>query len=484
MRNRTFFGFLFALFFLAHASAASYSILVSPSAASNEEKTFYLKTCELVALEPVSSPLWKGQSADAISQYKKKITEGKDIRGKTGGFLGDGGPVIDKSGNVRSDQASSPIGSEASDVYVGCLLQFGWSWNQPDSAYPDPLVVKDGSHSLLRNSKSRLSGSSLFWIDNNRVIFTTPSDQYCSYENSNRPPENLSRVAIFDTASLTVVQHGNDIGIANLCYADGRISYSRSANVGSVCSNQLEDVRGLMGAESLKKNREGVFGDSCLPWSELPKPDWITYSDYIGSKYAPLKPEHGWIEKEPPPCCGRAIMAAPVAIYPPNTDKGKGISIREAFPSEYMYSHPGIGPLRYVPYKGAYLYRIAWSYSTLPDKQSVMWWLYPSGKVEEVVRWRSVGDWTNIGDRQIIPTAAGIFVITERMHGKNAPGLYLAQDGNKRLRLVMAGQLKEKTFSLSPDGCKLAFGVKKPNDDSDKNNVYELHTLDLCRLVQ
>lgn len=412
------------------------------------------------------------------------MTEGKDIPNKTGGFIRDGKPVFDKNGDVHSDQASSLDSSEASDVYVGCLLQFGWTWDKPDSVYADAPIIKDGKHPLLRNSRDRLSlRPVLYWIDNNRVIFTTPSDKYCSFKDSNVPPDNLSRIAIFDTVSLTVVPHGNDVGIVNLCYSDGRIYYSKPPIISSTCSNQLDDVRGLMGSEAVMEKREGVFSDSCLSWSELPKPDWITHSDYIGGKYAPLKPEHGWLETERAPCCGRAIMDAPVSIYPPNTDKGKGISIKESFPPQYVFAHPGISHVRYEPFKGAYLFRIAWSYPTLPDRQSMMWWLYPNGKVEEVIRWRSAGDWKNIGDRQIIPSAAGIFVITENMRGKYAPGLYRAEDSNQRLRLVMAGELKEKTFSLSPDGCRLAFGMKKPSDDS-KNNVYELHTLDLCRLFK
>lgn len=463
-----------------------YSKLSAPSHLGKAEKNYYLNACELVAKEPQLSPIWNGKTQQDIQQAKKNIITSQDIPKKTGGFLMNGNSIIDGEGNVISaSQQNPPDSTESSDIYVGCLLMFGWSWGKPN--IESVGKIENRLHFLLLDSKTLLGGLNLYWMDNDRVIFTTPSEVFCTFENSQSPPKNLRRIAVFDTKSLSVTPYGKDVGVVNLCYADGRIHYSKPPAITSTCSNQLEDIHGLWGREQVVegRRREGIFEESCLTWSEHPKPPWIDWTGFIANKFKPLKPEHGWLEHEPIPSDVKVVIAPPVAIYPPNTDRGKGISIRNAFPAEFLLNNPGIGRKRYEAYKRAYLFSIAHNYPTLPDRQSIMWRLYPSGAVEEVIRWRSVGDWLHISDQQIIPSMAGTFVIVGRHQGKLAPGIYVTSKDKQHLKPVLSGDILHKTHSLSPDGCKLAFGMKIHNDPPIAGkDEHTLHTLDLCSLAK
>jgi len=146
--------------------------------------------------------------------------------------------------------------------------------------------------------------------------------------------------------------------------------------------------------------------------------------------------------------------------------------------------------VRYVPFKRMYLIERerlrefngsgdVGPSALLVDDPHIGWWLYPSGKVEETL----IPPRTPIMPRlagkaqsmRYHPTAKGILFDFNTREANS--GAYLALD-EKRLVKVVDGA--PSYFSVSPNGCKVAFWYAPRLGE----NAEELAYVDVCQAVQ
>ncbi len=137
--------------------------------------------------------------------------------------------------------------------------------------------------------------------------------------------------------------------------------------------------------------------------------------------------------------------------------------------------------LLYYPHRNAYVLRTQHYQSPLPEGvRTTLWWIYPDGRVEEIVSYTRDKSWPLANANSFIPARSGVYFIgadTTLTSYVGLYGLFRYYDDNKRRRVV-AGRIGP--WALSPDGCKLAFG----NDDRrrvDGARQYKLQVVDLCK---
>jgi len=181
----------------------------------------------------------------------------------------------------------------------------------------------------------------------------------------------------------------------------------------------------------------------------------------------------------------------PIAIYPEINSSPIHIDTNEFKPWIEQGYHALI--LRYEKYKDAYLLGLYDSHaigSNENNRHGQFWWLYPDGRLETIIsfdynRLETIitfdpkgGDFFSTIGLDLIPTKSGLFLVG----GVGDPGLRYKNGLYKQtpkgdFELVVRGEIKK--FALSPNGCKLAFGIN-PRPDINLG-VYYLQAIDLCK---
>ncbi|MBV6408743.1 MAG: hypothetical protein EFKGCFLK_02344 [Rhodocyclaceae bacterium] len=202
----------------------------------------------------------------------------------------------------------------------------------------------------------------------------------------------------------------------------------------------------------------------------------------MSSQFVRLKPEHGWVEfakrsGDPP----HVLRQYPAAIIPPAGQAESGIALPEFFRENLKRVSRYDSTLLYYPHRNAYVLRTQHYQSPLPEGvRTTLWWIYPDGRVEEIVSYTRDKSWPLANANSFIPARSGVYFIgadTTLTSYVGLYGLFRYYDDNKRRRVV-AGRIGP--WALSPDGCKLAFG----NDDRwlvDGPRQYKLQVIDLCK---
>lgn len=310
------------------------------------------------------------------------------------------------------------------------------------------------------------------WMDNQRVMFLAASGQTC--DRKDKPDsykQPLNRIAIFDIQSRRLSWYG-EVGISGLCYTEGSISYARRKVTDGLCpKDEWSYLRGKFGEE---KALPGVALDvfSCLPETQVrSNPAWLDAAKESGRIFKPLKPEHGWLEMD------RGLPPAyPIAIHPPGK-KDQPIPIDRQLLQPWLDQGYHVVFLRYEAFKDAYLLGLDDTRGAGDDKTGKLWWLYSDGRLEEILSYGRLGNWKSARYNTIIPTKTDLLLIGTETHPHDKSGLYREVAG-RNLGLVTKGHLAGGGYALSPDGCKLAFGI---DPKGFPNTLYRLHVLDVCR---
>ena len=314
------------------------------------------------------------------------------------------------------------------------------------------------------------------WMDNQRVIFLAASGQTC--DRKDKPDsykQPLNRIAIFDTRTRQLSWHG-DVGVNGLCYADGNIAYARRLVSNGLCpKDDWIYLRGRFGEEKEQQPTTSVNTYSCLPEAEKnTAPAWLESAKKSGRVFRPLKPEHGWLEMGYADAFDSHHQRTyPLAIHPPGSeDKPYPIDQSQFRPwFEKAYS---LHLLRYEPFKNAYL--LAAPNGMDGHKEGALWWMYPDGRLEEFLKFKQQGEWNGVSYRNLIPTARDMLIVATKTPPQQNWGLYRVTAEN-RLEIVVKGWAEGGGKAVSPDGCKVAFGI---DPRGYPNSRYQLQIVDVC----
>lgn len=314
------------------------------------------------------------------------------------------------------------------------------------------------------------------WMDNDRVIFLAASGEHCKRQprpDSYRQP--LNRIAVFDTRTRKLTWYG-DTGINGLCYAQGHIAYARRKVEGGYCpSDEWEYFRGIYGQEKLQPGVK-LERYTCLPESEVrPIPRWLEKARQSGRQFKPLKVEHGWVEMAIHSRRGiRANPTYPIKIYPPGATEEGGFPVSDIF-RQHLGEGFSLWSPEYVSFKDAYFILLDYYQSVRPTGSPLGWWMFPDGRVEALVLANPLSQtWGNL-----VFTRSGNLLIrmsfTRKTH--HEAGIYI--DDVKGPMNLFSGRVQEKA-SVSPDGCKVAFGNDPRPDVAPGSERYILHMIDVC----
>lgn len=314
------------------------------------------------------------------------------------------------------------------------------------------------------------------WMDNQRVMFLAASGQTC--DRKDKPDsykQPLNRIAIFDIQSRQLSWYV-EVGISGLCYAEGSISYARRKVTDGLCPrDEWSYLRGKFGEE---KALPGVALDvfSCLPETQVrSNPAWLDAAKESGRVFKPLKPEHGWLEfvgddRRP---SDRAWY--PVAIHS-QAEQDQATKIDTSSFRPWLDQKYTVRLLRYEAFKNAYLVALN-DIGGTGRNNGGLWWLYPDGRLEKILVYGREGNWKSARYYNAIPTKTTFLLVGTETHPFDKSGLYRQVAGGE-LELADKGWAEGGAFSLSPDGCKLAYGI---DPKGFPNTLYRLHVLDVCQ---
>jgi hypothetical protein len=224
------------------------------------------------------------------------------------------------------------------------------------------------------------------------------------------------------------------------------------------------------------------FRYSCRPESELPPmPAWMAEAKKQGRIFSRLRPEHGWLEWEKPQPAEayRNLAKYPTRLYRPGAKADAGVFFGDVLKARLDKATDIDWTTTYVPHKDAYVLRTSHMGSQNAGVKATLWWLYPDGRLEEIVTYqRDESHWPFANVHLVVPAQASVFFVgadTKWSKHIGADGLYkiIAQAPQR----VVAGRITPTV--LSPDGCKLAFGNdERPVVEGTKQ--YKLQIVDVC----
>lgn len=335
--------------------------------------------------------------------------------------------------------------------------------------------------------------SSISWLDDERFVFA-------GYLTTEELPLQLkqitSRLFEYNITTRKLIDKG--VSGISVCYDNGYVRYSRpkTEQKPEAPFPAMQPYYGHYGEEQpLPPRRQAVPSDTQLLWnclydSELPPmPAWMAEAKKQGRIFSRLRPEHGWVELGKHKISDGIhdeYVTYPIRIYKPTAGPEEGLAVRDDFTRRFGYIDKykkvrGVwSQYFYVPHQNAYVIRTAYSPSPLmSDIPMTLWWLYPDGRLEEIVTYRRTEkDWPLANTDYVVPAKTGIYFIGADTKWSR----YIGDDGiyqmtAKAPRRVVAG--RTTPMVLSPDGCKLAYG----NDDRilyEGIKHYKLQIMNVC----
>lgn len=336
-----------------------------------------------------------------------------------------------------------------------------------------PLVMKIGAEAVVGVGKNKI-----FWLDDDRMLFLSGSGDFC---HPREPPStylvSVNYLAIFDMRTQKLSRYSN-VGIEDLCYANGNVSYRRRIVRDGQCpiNEEWDLFYGRFGEEVIQKSVP-IDPENCLPdlkaavaarkyWQERKTREEKEMNNRQ-VWMARLQPEHGWLAMQQ-----NEGDYGPLAIYLPGREDSP-IKIDRAPFAKWLDKGYQINYLRYEAFRNAYLVGLEDASQT---EFGGLWWLYPDGKVEEAFIFRRDRDWQYFYTSRVVPYRDGVVASKIKF---NPIGLY-QRTKKMEAKLIDSGFVDIKTQSLSPGGCKLAYGIDLRNKHLGWNGGYELHVADLC----
>lgn len=217
------------------------------------------------------------------------------------------------------------------------------------------------------------------------------------------------------------------------------------------------------------------FTMTCKGTDQRRLPSGLEKARQSGRQFKPLKVEHGWVEMAIHSRRGiRANPTYPIKIYPPGATEEGGFPVSDIF-RQHLGEGFSLWSPEYVSFKDAYFILLDYYQSVRPTGSPLGWWMFPDGRVEALVLANPLSQtWGNL-----VFTRSGNLLIrmsfTRKTH--HEAGIYI--DDVKGPMNLFSGRVQEKA-SVSPDGCKVAFGNDPRPDVAPGSERYILHMIDVC----
>lgn len=319
-------------------------------------------------------------------------------------------------------------------------------------------AVNSSGYEIKNLSSGHAGGESVFWLDNERVLFVGTEPGLREIRKSDG--KEVARIGLYtwDTRSDKVTRHSDLSG--KVCFSQGYIRYIVVREEQVVLNEgpfrrERQTIRKLGANEDAGRAFVNPF--TCKEVSKAerlsdPRPGIL------------LKDGHGVLDTQG----GHAQFAKkPVLFYP--LDKKESITLP-------ISNHDTV-VVRYSEYLGAYVFKEGRSIFKGPQK---VWYLYPDGRFKEVVV--PDGPWMQ-GSTNYMPTKKGLFMVSHSSKGWSGKGLsphnrggFLVEDGD--VEKLVNGYITG--FAVSPNGCIVAMSIQSASGN-DKNYVPGImKTINLC----
>lgn len=331
------------------------------------------------------------------------------------------------------------------------LLAAGAGCAHPGQARDAVQVIESGIEIDRR--------SPVYWVSSDELLFSAPTDEFVMQGSFRKPVSKLT-VWNFRTKKITRLAAAD----GGLCYYEGNLAYWESDNSARRQWTSLGRLRGPMTREERGIRYDGT---TCLPYEALPQPP-ARSEEHV---FVRLRPEHGFIDM------GAQLSTAntPMRLYKPGSLEGIELPLKRR---EIQRA-----TIRFFPFKGAYFIESVYfdpsrGYEIAPWPERLVrpvWWLYPDGKVEEILVPPSI--WMR---ERIVPSKVGLAAISNGFFTiTGAPpydGAYLV-DGKGGRRLIRG---VFDAADLSSDGCRLAVH-RQPEPGLRRPEYWTLTVLALCQ---
>jgi len=309
----------------------------------------------------------------------------------------------------------------------------------------------------------------IYWADEQRVVASIfEKEPWIAPDGTKKGVESIF---IWNVETNELKRHAGP-GTGGLCVGDGFIRYfQRRLSEGKY--DELDRYYGAIGKEQIHVLTGPIDQQTCRLESELiPLPAWLDAAKESGRIFKPLKPGHGWLEMD------RGLPPAyPIAIHPPGKNH-QPIPIDRRVLQPWLAQGYHVVFLRYEAFKDAYLLGLDDTRGAGDNKTGKLWWLYSDGRLEEILSYGREGNWKTIRVNGLIPARSSLLAIgTETNWPLDKSGLY-RQTARGDLDLLAKGWVAGKV--LSPDGCKIAFGIDPRGFWVKGPHTFNLQILDIC----
>ena len=291
-------------------------------------------------------------------------------------------------------------------------------------------------------------------------MFLAPTDEHVMDGTFRK---RMSRVTTWNVRTKDIKRYAR--ADAGLCYDRGNIAYRDMENA---------TLRGWTSVgrhpDAVKREERAIRYEeymTCLPYDALPP----LPARGVEHVFVRLRPEHGVIDLG----SQRSMENTPVRLYRPEGSEGIELPFKRR---EFQR-----GTIKFYPFRGAYFIVSSYfdpvlGYGTSPWPQGVprpVWWLYPDGKVEQIVIPPAI--WMR---GTIVPTKAGLLAISNASFTLTGEppfdGVYLI-DG-ARGQGLLRGLLEAS--DVSSDGCN--FAVRRQPEPGVRRPAYwTITVLSLCQ---
>ena len=277
--------------------------------------------------------------------------------------------------------------------------------------------------------------------------------------------------------------------IGSLCFDNGYVRYWRpspeTADL-SLTQQKAEVFYGPYGKESqmiFPEQQKSTSSVSRRTWDCKFENEALPISDGLtGKDIYRLRPEHGYLEYEKFQPDWRVTERYPVRLHRPGATPEQAIALPDVFTKRVSFGYRINAIPRYYAYKQAYLLHTDYFRSPMrAGEMATLWWLYPDGRVEEIVNYTLGEGWPETDPGDFVPTKNGLYLSgyepNAAYKGIGKSGIYRFKEGSAPER-ILSGRVGMMT--LSPDGCKLAF----VNDDRfwvlPSKKQHNLQVINIC----
>jgi hypothetical protein len=349
--------------------------------------------------------------------------------------------------------------------------------------------VKD-SGILLANPTTKV----IYWADEKHVVASIfEKEPWIAPDGTKKGVESIF---IWNVETNELKRHAGP-GAGGLCVGYGFIRYfQRRLSEGKY--DELDRYYGPIGREQIQVLSGPIDRQTCRLESELSRPTWLVEAEKTsrrselssrtwldeankppGRIFKPLKPEHGWLEFVGGDRGFFDQAWYPVAIHQPGKED-KGIPIDPDVFQPWLDQGYHVVFLRYEAFRDAYLLALDDTWSAVDGKTGKLWWLYPDGRIEEIVTYGHEKNWKNVRMNGLVPAKFNLLTTLSDTNRSSAKSGLYRQTTNGDLELLAKGWVGGGK-SLSPDGCKMAYGIDPRGFWADGPKRYYLQVLDLCQ---